>query len=320
VGSPEPGWPEYHAATKTRNAPAGHAGTPVDSPLRNAVPPAAPPSPAHRTQAKPRLEVTPAGRLIFSGLLISLFVTASGLSGAYLAPKAPAPKAPAAAQEPTGSPQSTAPGGGQPAPTESPAPVPNQPVPAVGRPADGLAGWAAPLASRLDIPPVAMEAYGYAEYVLAREKPSCQLRWTTLAGIGKIESNHGRAGATLRPDGRSQPPVIGPPLDGKNGRQTITDTDTGQLDHDSTWDHAIGPMQFLPSTWKAYAIDADRDGQADPYDIDDAALAAGEYLCSSGRDLSTAGGWWGAILAYNDVQAYAHDVFNAANDYGVRGG
>jgi len=252
---------------------------------------------------------------------MALLLTAAGLSGAYLAPRAPASKPAAAA---TSSPDGGAPGTARPVPTESVVPTgtsgPGASAPAgpVGRPADGLAGWAAPLSSRLNIPLVAMQAYGYAEYVLTQQKPTCQLRWPTLAGIGKVESNHGQAGGVLRPDGRSQPPIIGPALDGKEGRKQQIDTDAGRLDQDSTWDHAVGPMQFIPSTWQQFAIDADRDGQADPYDIDDAALAAAQLLCSNQRDLSTAAGWWAAVHAYNDVQTYALDVFAAANDYGTR--
>jgi Transglycosylase SLT domain len=372
VGSPEPGWAEFHAATQPRNEPEESPNTAteqnlspsekmpgktIDGPLRNAVPPPnftagngpAQPAPrqaepsarpaepsarpaepsarsagraaAHRAPAQPRIELTPVRRLILTGLLMALLLTAAGLSGAYLAPRAPASRPAAAA---TSSPDGGAPGTGRPVPTESVVPTetsgPSASAPAgpVGRPADGLAGWAAPLSSRLNIPLVAMQAYGYAEYVLTQQKPACRLSWTTLAGIGKVESNHGQAGGVLRPDGRSQPPIIGPALDGKEGRKQQADTDAGRLDQDSTWDHAVGPMQFIPSTWQQFAIDADRDGQADPYDIDDAALAAAQLLCSNQRDLSTAAGWWAAVQAYNDVQTYALDVFAAANDYGTR--
>nr|WP_240947596.1 lytic murein transglycosylase [Planosporangium mesophilum] len=98
----------------------------------------------------------------------------------------------------------------------------------------------------------------------------------------------------------------------------IHDTDGGRLDGDRTWDHAVGPMQFIPSTWGQYGADADGDGVADINDIDDAALAAARYLCAGNRNLTVAGDWWAAIMAYNAVQAYIQDVFNAANDYGVR--
>jgi hypothetical protein len=181
-----------------------------------------------------------------------------------------------------------------------------------------LARWAAPLAIKLGIPLPAVQAYGYAELAAATTQPTCQLRWTTLAGIGKVESAHGQAHATLAPDGKVLPPIVGAPLDGLGGRIPVPDTDGGKLDGDRTWDHAIGPMQFIPSTWNRYAADADGDGVADINDIDDAALAAAHYLCAGNRNLSIPGDWWAAILSYNAVQAYAQDVFNGANDYGLR--
>jgi membrane-bound lytic murein transglycosylase B len=185
--------------------------------------------------------------------------------------------------------------------------------------ANALAAWAAPMAVRTDIPLVALEAYALAELKVAQTTPACGLRWTTLAGIGKSESNHGRlSGASLTTDGRSTPPIYGPVLDGTAGNRRITDTDQGRLDGDSTWDRAIGPMQFIPSTWTKWAVDADGSGSPDPHDIDDAAMAAANYLCAGGRNLADAAGWWAAVLAYNNVQAYAQGVFNAANDYGVR--
>jgi hypothetical protein len=202
-------------------------------------------------------------------------------------------------------------------PTDQPSAVP---LPGVGgRPADVLASWAVPLADRLQIPAVSLQAYGYAELVLTRTRPTCKLSWTTLAGIAKIESNHGRASnARLNPDGKSMPSIIGAPLDGQGGRQAIADTDSGQLDTDRTWDRAVGPMQFIPSTWRLYAVDADTDGTADINDVDDAALAAANYLCANNRDLSTPAGWMAAIGAYNAVNVYIMDVFAATNDYGQR--
>jgi hypothetical protein len=188
-----------------------------------------------------------------------------------------------------------------------------------GRPADALAAWAVPLATRLSIPATALQAYGYTELVLARTHPTCKLSWTTIAGVGKIESDHGRgAGATLQVDGRALPPIVGKALDGQGGRDSIPDTDGGRLDGDRTWDRAVGPLQFIPSTWQKYAVDADADGVSDPNDIDDAALAAGNYLCASGKDLSTPDGWYAAVLTYNAVRVYAADVYAAANSYGVR--
>jgi membrane-bound lytic murein transglycosylase B len=90
------------------------------------------------------------------------------------------------------------------------------------------------------------------------------------------------------------------------------------MDGDITYDRAVGAMQFIPSTWKQHEIDADNDGLKDVNDIDDAALAAGNYLCQGGRNLDLATDWWNAILSYNDVRPYAQAVFDAASDYGSR--
>ncbi len=197
--------------------------------------------------------------------------------------------------------------------------APGKPGQAQVRPPDALAGWALQVGTRVGIPVVAVQAYGYAELVLARTTPNCHLNWTTIAAIGKIESAHGSFnGSVLGANGTVQPPIYGLPLDGQGGRQLVRDTDQGTLDKDTTYDRAIGPMQFIPSTWLATKVDADNDGVADPNDINDAALTAGVYLCKYGRDLSKADSWWAAILSYNAVQPYAQKVFDAANDYGVR--
>ncbi len=188
-----------------------------------------------------------------------------------------------------------------------------------GRPADALAGWAGTMGTRLGIPVVAVQAYGYAELVLQRTTPACRLSWTTLAALGKIESSHGAAnGAVLSTDGTAMPPIFGLPLDGKGGRQLIPDTDRGALDQDTTYDRAVGPLQFIPATWNSYKVDADNNGVADPNDIDDASLTAATYLCQGGRDLTKPEAWWDSILSYNAVRPYAQKVFDAANDYGRR--
>lgn len=185
------------------------------------------------------------------------------------------------------------------------------------RPEDVLAGWATKLSPVLGIPVVALEAYGYAQLWSQQSQPSCHLTWTTLAGIGKVESDHGRTnGAVLQQDGRAMPPIIGLALDGSSGRAKVADTDHGKYDGDMIYDHAIGPMQFLPGTWEKYQVDADQDGSADPNDINDAALAAADYLCAGGRNLSQPGDWWAAIFSYNRPQSYADSVFAAANAYG----
>jgi len=107
-------------------------------------------------------------------------------------------------------------------------------------------------------------------------------------------------------------------LDGAGDVAAIVDTDGGALDGDPLWDRAVGPLQFLPSTWDTYGADGDGDGVAEPQDLDDAAVAAGRYLCAAGGDLSTGAGWWRAVLAYNASTEYAENVLSAADGYATR--
>src|SRR5439155_9205129 len=94
------------------------------------------------------------------------------------------------------------------------------------------------------------------------------------------ESNHAR-GRIIAADGTVAPPIIGPALDGSNSTARVGDTDNGALDGDNVYDHAIGPMQLLPSIWQIFGDDGNRDGIADPNNIYDAALAATSHLCAN---------------------------------------
>jgi membrane-bound lytic murein transglycosylase B len=271
----------------------------------------------------------PSGRLIIPAIIGVLLVGAAGTAGAYLVPAAlQADPKPAASQGlPWAAPTApTAVSGAAavpslPAASGLPTGV-GAPTLAAGsgvRPQDALAGWAQQTGTRVGIPVVAVEAYAYAELVLARTAPNCHLSWTTIAALGKVESDHGSTGGSvLGADGMVTPPIYGLPLDGKGGRQLIRDTDQGTIDGLATFDRAVGPLQFIPATWRENAIDADNDGRADPNDIDDAALTAASYLCKNGRDMSKPDSWFDAILSYNAVRPYAQQVFAAANDYGQR--
>ena len=75
---------------------------------------------------------------------------------------------------------------------------------------------------------------------------------------------------------------------------------------------AIGWMQFLPSTWEAYGVDANDDGEKDPYNPVDAICAAARYLNAAGgdQDLRT------AIFAYNHADWYVDEVLLGARQYG----
>lgn len=131
-----------------------------------------------------------------------------------------------------------------------------------------------------------------------------------------MESNHGRHGGnTLDAQGVARPGIFGPPLNGGDGTSRISDTDAGQFDSDAVWDRAVGPMQFIPSTWSVVGVDADGDGQRNPQDIDDAALATAVYLCSGDDDLGTTAGQQAAVYRYNHSQPYVDLVLSIMEAY-----
>lgn len=177
--------------------------------------------------------------------------------------------------------------------------------------------WVSAVAARTGITEVALQAYGSATLRIGTEQPACRLGWTTLAGIGGIESGHGtEGGAYLLPDGRTSQPILGPALDGTQGFAAIRATEESVVWHgDMQWDHAVGPMQFIPSTWETWQSDGNDDGVSDPSNVFDAAYAAGRYLCASGSDLTTGEGWTRAIFSYNHSDDYVRSVLAFANAY-----
>lgn len=204
----------------------------------------------------------------------------------------------------------------------APVVVPVPPVvrePAVAQAAAAVPGpeivspaWVSATAVGSGIPPAAVRAYGSATLRIAHSDPSCRLSWTTLAGIGWVESQHGTLDhRVLGDDGRSSRPIVGPALDGSGAVARMRTPD-------GSWVRAVGPLQFLPSTWGRWASDGDGDGVRDPDDLDDAAFAAGRYLCAAGGDLSTGPGWSTAVLAYNHAATYVRAVYDAAVAYADR--
>ncbi|MFJ3642240.1 lytic transglycosylase domain-containing protein [Streptomyces sp. NPDC090108] len=192
-------------------------------------------------------------------------------------------------------------------PLDSPAPAPSPSPSGDGTPVvqgDADAG----------IPATVLAAYKKAETELRAAKPGCNLPWQLLAAIGKVESGQARGGR-VDANGTTLGRILGPQLDG-NGFALIADTDHGVYDGNSTYDQAVGPMQFIPSTWAWAGRDGNGDGKADPNNVYDAALAAGHYLCRNDWDLSHDTGLHSAILSYNNSQDYLNLVLNWMRYYG----
>ena len=166
----------------------------------------------------------------------------------------------------------------------------------------------APGAAEAGIPATVLDAYQKAEAALKQAKPGCNLPWQLLAAIGKVESGQARGGEVTA-DGTTITPILGPVLDG-NGFAMIKDTDGGKYDGNSQYDQAVGPMQFIPSTWAWAGRDGNGDGVKDPNNVYDAALAAAHYLCRNDWDLSNQTDLNSAILSYNNSQDYLNTVLS----------
>ena len=159
-----------------------------------------------------------------------------------------------------------------------------------------------------DLPLVAIDAYRTG----ASFGATCGIDWTTLAGIGWIESQHGTYhGARLGVDGVLSDPILGIRLDGSRSA-LIVDSDGGALDGDTTYDRAVGPMQFIPSTWARHAVDGDGDGVTDPQNLHDAAATAATYLCRVGSPSTSLRT---RLLGYNNSNAYVSDVQRSASQW-----
>jgi len=171
------------------------------------------------------------------------------------------------------------------------------------------------------IPKVALGAYVRAAQEQETHAPACGLTWPVLAAIGYVESDHARSGGSGSPnwDGIAKPHILGPVLDGSDGYARIPDTDHGVLDGDPTYDRAVGPMQFLPSTWQEYAVSAGGELPANPEDIFDATATAARYLCANGGDLQVPDDLVAAVFSYNHSLPYTETVITVAQRYASGG-
>jgi hypothetical protein len=190
------------------------------------------------------------------------------------------------------------------------------------------------------IPSIVLDAYIRAAAAAPQVAPRARgMRWSILAGIGKIESNH-LAGQHIDSDGTVRPPYLGPRLDGSGvgGNTTpIYDTDDGRYDGDTAYDRAVGLMQFIPGTWDRGGYsgpggdgrDGNGDGSADPNNVYDSALAAVVHLAGNRAvDFSDQAQLHAAIYSYNHADWYVrkvraeidrYDEYAAATDAGSYG-
>jgi membrane-bound lytic murein transglycosylase B len=168
------------------------------------------------------------------------------------------------------------------------------------------------------IPGVAYDAYRTASAAASSVTDSCAVDWAILAGIAQVESRHGRIDAEhdVAADGDVVPPIRGRSLDGTRGTQTIADTDGGELDGDPDWDRAMGPLQFIPTTWSELGRDGNGDGTADPDNLYDASLTAVAHLClREPGDYADRGQLRRALIAYNASGRYADNVLEWIDRY-----
>lgn len=165
--------------------------------------------------------------------------------------------------------------------------------------------------SRLAIPEVVFAAYRNAARRAPDVVPGCEVDWAVLAGIGRVESRHGLFNGddtVIDARGDIGQPILGPPLDGR-GVAEIPDSDDGRLDGDDRWDRAVGPMQFIPASWRSYGRDGNGDGVRDPNNVFDATLGAVDHLCSTAPgDLTTSALLDEALFAYNHSNVYVAEV------------
>jgi hypothetical protein len=160
----------------------------------------------------------------------------------------------------------------------------------------------------LGIPGIVLDSYLHAQSVLGVQEPNCHLPWWLLAGIGKIESGQAEGGE-VDTNGTTLRPILGPTLDGSNGYAALPAINGGQWTGDPVWQHAVGPMQFLPSTWLTWG------NGGNPNNVYDASLAAGRYLCADNRNLSDPAQRAAAVFSYNHSDSYVQIVLVWANAY-----
>ncbi|MFI6031358.1 C40 family peptidase [Amycolatopsis magusensis] len=162
------------------------------------------------------------------------------------------------------------------------------------------------------IPGTMLAAYVQAAQRVMVVRPLCQgMRWSILAGVAEVESRHA-AGRTIAPNGDITPPILGPELDGSGVGGNVTPI----RNPDGSFARALGPFQFLSTTWLGVEQDGNDDGRRDPHNAFDAAFGAAALLCGTDpRNLLEEKELRAALYSYNHSQAYVTKVLTIIRSY-----
>jgi soluble lytic murein transglycosylase-like protein len=264
------------------------------APVESATPEAPAPSPAPEGTAVPEpspqpeatAEPEPAPAPAETGAAPAAEPTAAAAPTAEPNAGVPA-KRPAARRQPAASPGDrphVAAGKGDTRPTPARTESHRVPNPALtlpdGSPAPANPGFslATPGAARIGVPDFFIEKFRIPPFLLPIYQAAGSeygVPWQILAAINEIETDYGR---------------------------NVNVSSAG----------AVGWMQFMPATWKAYGVDAGGDGIEDPYNPADAIFAAARYLDASGAATDIRK----ALFAYNHADWYVDSVLLRAEVIG----
>lgn len=165
----------------------------------------------------------------------------------------------------------------------------------------------------LGIRVVTVDAYLRAASTMDDQPAECAIDWASIGGVARVESHHGTyLGRSVLASGDLSSPLLGLLLGGA-GVATVRDTDGGALDGNAEFDRALGPMQFLPRTWRVFEVDGDNDGDTDPQNMYDATATAAAYLCNLGLTKGTAD-FSQRLLGYNASNTYVIKVMSSASE------
>lgn len=187
------------------------------------------------------------------------------------------------------------------------------PVPQTYLEVETMRDWAETRAESYGIPQRSLEAYAYAAFRV-REDSGCQIGWPTIAALGYVLSDHGRAkGASVGEDGVTSKPLrrVAPAAEGK---EQVSDTDAGEIDGTREIDVPVGPFQIMPSRWEEFGTAVEPGATPNPDNIDDAALTTAKMLCSTG-DMKSPDGWTAAVSSINPSPIFLKGVHSKAEEY-----